>query len=162
MSLLQAAREVVNGYPDRVHGMASRMAKKPDVLRHEIAGTGTNKLGLEDALDMTHFALEIRNHPNPLAILNRFAESVGAMVLMVPAGSQEDGPDYMTTFAKAAKEFGDLGRVMYERMADGNVSSNDLTEFDREWAEVVAVQQRLRKELQRTHDGRKPVSRPKR
>lgn len=156
MSLLRSAREVVNGYPDRMEGMATRLSKRPDVLRHEVAGTGTNKLGLEDALDMTHFALEIRNHPNPLAILNAFANSVGCMVLMVPPALRGDRLDYMTTFAKTAKEFGDMGRVMCERMADGNVTANDLAEFDREWSEVVAVQQMLRKELQLTHEQRDP------
>jgi hypothetical protein len=152
MSLLKAAREVVNGYPDRMDGMAARLGKRPDVMRHEVAGTGSNKLGLEDALDMTHFALDIRNHPNPLAILNSFADSVGCMVLMLPPALQEERPDYMTTFAKTAKEFGDMGRVMCERMADGNVTVNDLAEFDREWSEVVAVQQMLRKQLQIAHN----------
>jgi uncharacterized protein YhaN len=37
-------------------------------------------------------------------------------------------------------------------MADGNVTVNDLAEFDREWSEVVAVQQMLRKQLQIAHN----------
>ena len=164
MNVLDAARHLARRFKGGIDAVATRMptsnsksaSKSADVLRHELAGTGTNKFGLEDADLLTQLAVEQRV-PDPLAILNAMAANAGGLVVMLP---QVVDADDMTIagLAAFAKEFSDVVNAMAEAVADGEVTANELARVDKELGELMARAQAMRAHLAHMHEARKPAS----
>jgi hypothetical protein len=162
MRVLDAARNLARRYPGGIEALAPRIprnddsgrAKSPDVLRHELKGTGTNKFGLEDADLLTQFSIEL-GVSDPLAIINAMAANAGAMVLPLP---NLDAGDEVTIqgLAQFAKEFSDVMNVMAEAVKDNNVSENELAAVDKELGELIGRAQALRAHLAQMHETAKP------
>ena len=164
MRLIDAARHLVRRFSGGVAAVAARIPrdnsmggsahKGADVLRHELAGTGSNKLGLEDAELITQLAIE-QGVADPLAILNAFAAGVGAMVLPLPSMVCRDEMT-IAGLAEFAREFSEVVTSMAEAVKDGDVTANELAAVDKELGELVARGQALRAHLAHLHECRKP------
>ena len=56
MNVLDAAYHLVRAYPGGAQSLAPRMSKNPNTLNHEVAGDGTAKFGLVDAVAATQLS----------------------------------------------------------------------------------------------------------
>ena len=142
MNLLDAARDLARNYPGRLAAMAQRLGKQPDTLRHETAGAPMYKLGIEDAQEMTLFALEVKQ-PNALGILNAFAANCGCMVLPMPQVLNLSGSECMRGLGETAHEFAELCTEVAESMQDGKISDNELKKIEHETSQLMAALQAL-------------------
>lgn len=150
MSVLDAARNVADDYPGGAKALAQRMDKNPFTLMHELAGTGTAKLGLLTAVKMTTRSGDLR-------ILNEFASECGCLVLPMPEALRElHGGELMRQLARTAKEFADLVSEVSGDLADDKVSDNEMARIVREWSELVATGQTLVAGVRAKHDADKP------
>jgi hypothetical protein len=124
-------------------------SKSPHSLRHELTGTGTAKLGLEDAELLTLRAMAMRV-PDPLAILNAFATNCHAMVVPLPDLAEEADASTFDGLAAASQEFADFVRSVAEAAADNQVTANEL----------IGRTQSLRTHLAQLHERGKERQRP--
>lgn len=142
-----AAFHLVHDYLGGATSLAPRLKKSPTTLSHEVSGTGTAKLGLEDALKLTLLS-------GNRAILNAFASECACFVLPMPCAGGD-----MDTFhglADAAKEFGEFISSVADAAADGKVTANELARVDHELADLLARAQAIRATLSAIHESGKP------
>ena len=155
MNLRDSARNLARRMQGGIEAWALRVGKNPTSARHELAGSGGYKLGLEDAELMTQYAIE-QGVSDPLQILNTFARNVGAMVIPLPALYQTGGSS-MEDLAAAAREFAEFVAVSAQAPADGRVTANELADVDRELSELIGCAQRVRATLATMHEAGKPT-----
>lgn len=165
MRTLDAALHLARRFPNGIEGVAPLLpstdpnkppgsTKSASTLRHELTASGTAKLGLEDAELITMRAIQMRV-PDPLAILNAFAGSCGAMVLQLP--DSHDGDDItISGLASMAKEVADFMSSVAAAAADNKVNDNELAQVDKELGELIACAQSLRTRLAVLHEKSKP------
>lgn len=149
-ALLDAAYHVIHDYPGGATSLAPRLHKNPATLSHEATGAGSAKLGLVDALKITHMA------GNDLRILNAFAAECGCMVLALPQVA--DGHDAYRQLATAAREFSEFVGSVADAAADGQITHNELARVDRELGELMACAQAIRATLAAVHEAGKPAA----
>lgn len=150
MSVIDAARNLADDFPGGAKALAQRMDKNPFSLMHELAGTGTAKLGLLDSVKLTRISRDLR-------ILNAFAGEFGCLVLPMPEALQADGSDAMQHLAVLAKEFGDVVQEVSASQADGDISANEMARIERQWSELVLAGQQLVTRLRTKHEASKPA-----
>jgi hypothetical protein len=141
--LLHAASNVAEDYPGGASALARAIDKNPNTFLHELAETGTAKLGLKTAQKMTLRTRDLR-------ILNAFAASCGAMVLPLPEALSLEGDDCMLRVAETAKEFSDLVQVVSSSIS-GGINANEMARIRREWGELMAAGQQLMAHLEAQH-----------
>lgn len=141
MNLHDAARELAKHYPGSYSAMAQRLGKHPDTLRREVNSAPGFKLGLDDAEDMTHFALEARQD-NALILLAAFAANCGQMLMPLPAAGR-GCDECMARLAALAREFSDLVGEVSADLSDGDVSDNELRRIEGKGGEVITALQSL-------------------
>lgn len=154
MNLRDSARNVARRLHGGIEAWAIRVGKNPTSARHELAGNGGYKFGLEDAELMTQFAIE-SGVPDPLQILNTFAANCGAMVIPLP-GMYQTGETTMEDLAAAAKEFAEFVATSAQASADGRVTANELADVDKELSHLIGCAQRVRAGLAAMHERDKP------
>lgn len=153
MNLRDSARNLARRMHGGIEEWSRRAGKNPTTGRHELAGTGGYKLGLEDAELLTQFAIETRV-PDPLQILHTFAANCGAMVIPLP-GMYESGVTTMEDLAAAAKEFAEFVSTSAQASADGRVTANELADVDKELSHLIGCAQRVRAGLAAIHEADK-------
>ncbi len=146
-TVLDAAFHAAHDYPGGVAALAARMGKHQGTICHELTGTGTAKLGLVDALKLSHLT-------GSRSILNAFASELGCVVLPLPA--HHAGIDTFRQIADTAREFGEFITSVADAAGDGEVSANELARVDRELGELVAAAQEIRATLADLHESGKP------
>lgn len=142
-SVLDAAFAVVHDAAGGASALGVRLGKNPSTLSHEVAGHGTAKLGLSDAVKITLMTRDLR-------ILNSFAAACGCMVVPMP----DVTPSASTAeqVGQLAREFGDVVNEVMLTMADGKVSTNELHRCEKEWGELVAVGQAVMQQIRHMHE----------
>lgn len=146
--ILDAAYHLVHDYPGGSLSLAPRIGKSPSTLSHEVVASGGAKLGLVDALKLSHLTGDLR-------ILNTFAAACGCVVLPMPESAVGDT---FQELAAAAREFGEFIGAVAESAADGAITANELARVDRELTEMLAASQHLRATLAAMHEAAKPVT----
>jgi hypothetical protein len=157
MNLRDAARNLARRFHGGIEAWAGRVGKNPTSARHELAGSGGYKLGLEDAELMTQFAIE-QGTPDPLQILNTFAANCGAMLIPLPQMYQT-GACTLTDLSQAAQEFAQFVAASAGAVADGQVTLNELTLVDQELSHLIGCAQRVRTAVAAMHEAGKPAPR---
>lgn len=142
MDLVQAADNVASDYQGGPAAMAAALGINYTTFMHQLAETGTAKLGLRTAGKMSRQAKDPR-------ILFAFCELLGyepprPMLLL----EGEAGAQCMERMAEAMREFSDVLREVSARAADGDVSDNDMAVIRREWSEHVAAGARMMAHLE--------------
>lgn len=125
MRLRDAAFNLVQDYPGGAESLAPRFGKNATTLSHEVKGTGTAKLGLEDSERMTIMSGDLR-------ILASFAHNCGQMLVPLPEALEHAGDDCMMRLADTAREFAELCREVSADLADGTISDNELARINKE------------------------------
>lgn len=142
-SVLDAAFAVVHDAAGGASALGVRLGKNPSTLSHEVAGHGTAKLGLSDAVKITLMTRDLR-------ILNSFAAACGCIVVPMPdVGSAATTHEQIRQLALA---FGDAVNEIMMSVADGKVSTNELHRCEREWSELVAVGQLVMQKVRVLHE----------
>lgn len=143
-SVLHAAANTADDFPGGITGMAAAIGKNKFSLAHELACTGTAKLGLIDALKMIKRSGDWR-------ILNAAAEQCGGLFVPVPAAVTAAGCTFQDMGAMAG-EFAQLVRQVSTRAADGEICDNDMAVIERDWSELVAAGQVLMANLRNANE----------
>ena len=134
-AVLHAAANTAEDFPQGVTGIAAAIGKNKFSLMHELAGTGTAKLGLVDAVKMVKRSRDWR-------ILNAIAEECGGVFVPLPSMlPAADGT--LADLGKLAGEFADLVKEVSRAAGDGEISDNEMERIEREWAQTVAAGQVL-------------------
>lgn len=136
MTPLDAAYHVVHDHPGGATALAPRMGKSNVTLCQELTATGTAKLGLMDALKITHLTGDYR-------ILYAFAESCGHMAVPLPHVDGLPDPDLMRALADSSRDLADLCREVCDAAADGRISNNELRRVELARASLMAHLARL-------------------
>lgn len=150
-AILDAAYRVVHRYPGGSDSLAPRLTNKsPTTLSHEVKGTGTAKLGLQTAVEVTDFS-------GDLEILQAWATHAGQMLVPLPTLEQQAGDCCLQRLASAAKEFGEFMSEVSLTLADGKVSDNELGRIEREVGEMFATVHATLEALRQRNQAGKPV-----
>lgn len=150
-SVLDAARNVAEDYPGGARALALRIDKNATSFAHELAETGTAKLGLATAVKMTARTRDLR-------ILNAFATEAGCMVMPLPEALAVEGDQALQQLATLAREFSDVVGSVTDACADGAISANELARVERQFGELVAAGQALVGTLRAQHEAARPAA----
>lgn len=132
MSLRDQALFLACAYPGGATALAHRMGKNPTTFNHELKGTGTAKLGLEDAELATDLSGDLR-------ILEAWCAQHGLVVIRVPTVAGADTSGCLMKLSQAAKEFSDLVQEISGDMDDARLSDNEMSRIERDGADVLAA-----------------------
>ncbi len=154
MNTLDAAHQLAREYPGGLDILATRLGKSPFTLRHELTRQGSAKFALSDAEAATEFALAVKM-PNPLRILQSFAQNVGARVIVLPEIA-EGQDDTLKGLAEAASAFSQFVNSVAMAVADGKVTANELQEVDRRLSALVGHSTAVQALLAAIHNAAKP------
>lgn len=149
MTPLDAAYHVVHDHPGGATALAPRMGKSNVTLCQELTATGTAKLGLMDALKITHLTGDYR-------ILYAFAESCGHMAVPLPHVDGLPDPDLMRALADSSRDFADLCREVCDAAADGRISDNEMRRVELARASLMAHLAALGEAVRAINESGKP------
>jgi hypothetical protein len=130
MNILDAAYNLVHDYPGGSDSLAPRIGKKPSTLNHEVAGDGTAKFGLVDAVKATRLSGDFR-------ILYAFAEDCQHMCIPLPRTDGTPTSSILADLAKSSERFAELCNEVISGAADGDISDNELDRIQRARAELL-------------------------
>lgn len=130
MNILDAAYNLVHDYPGGAHSLGPRMGKSPNTLNHEVAGDGTAKFGLVDAVKASNLSGDFR-------ILHAFAEECNHMCIPLPPADGTPTSDILANLATSSKRFAELCNEVINSTSDGAVSDNELDRIQRARAELL-------------------------
>lgn len=157
MNSLDALRKMVDNYPGGRAAIALRLGKTDEVLRKELSGAQSHKLGVIDAesiADLCHDAQSA--HCNALA--NTFASRSGGFVEL-PVRDMADKHDLRADTAGLLKEASDALGVITEALADEQISDNELKRIEREVAEVAEKAQAVLRDARERNAASRPALR---
>lgn len=129
-SILDAAFNLVHAYPGGAKSLGPRMGKNHNTLNHEVAGDGTAKFGLEDAVKATRLAGDNR-------ILYTFAEECDHMCIPLPPSEGTPTSSILAALAQSSERFAELCNEVISSAADHQVSDNELARIQRARAELL-------------------------
>lgn len=136
MDVKTAAFNVAHDFEGGVVALAPMIGKNPNTLNQEVAGIGTAKLGLRDAVKMTIVSHDFR-------ILDAFNALCGRMSVPLPEMLDLESDDCMRALAQTSREFSELCTEVCSSLADDSVSDNELARIQREGGQLVASLQAL-------------------
>lgn len=131
MDVRTAAFNVGHDFPGGVVALAPLIGKNASTLNQELAGLGTAKLGLADAVKLTLQARDYR-------VLDAFNLQCGRMSIPLPEMLDLESDDCMRALAEASREFGELCTEVCGSLSDGRVSDNEMVRIQREAGDMVA------------------------
>ncbi len=137
-----AAYRLARAYPGGVQSLAPRIGKNATTLTQEVSGTGTAKLGLQTAVDMTLMAKSV-GVATALDILNTFATECDCVVIPHPAAgmSPTNVPEMFHRLATLSKEFADFLGVTSKHSTVDGLSDNQKAAILKEGAELMSAAQ---------------------
>lgn len=157
MSTLDALRRGVDNYPGGRDVVAVRIGKPSEVLRKELSGATTHKLGALDALNIARLACEAGTpHCHEYAALVA-QECGGRFELAADHGAEAPSP--VAKVSKLVVETSHVTMAVIEAMQDGVISDNEMAQIEREIAETEEVLRKLRQAARAVNAADKPGSR---
>lgn len=136
MDVKAAAFNVGHDFPGGVIALAPQIGKNANTLNQELAGIGTAKFGLADAVKMTIVTHDYR-------VLDAFAAQCGRMTLPLPEMVDIESDDCMHALGETAREFSELCTEVCTSLSDGQISDNEQQRIQREGGHLVAKLQVL-------------------
>lgn len=131
MNILDAAYNVVHDYPGGAQSLGPRMGKNPNTLNHEVAGDGTAKFGLIDAVKASSLSGDFR-------ILHAFAEDCRHMCIPLPVQMAPPTSCILAALAQSSERFAALCNEVITGSADNSISDNELDRIQRARAELLS------------------------
>ena len=155
MSILDALRRSVDNFPGGREVVAIRIGKTGEVLRKELSGAASHKLGAVDALTIARLASEAGT-PHCYDYAALVAQECGGRFELVT----ESVPEAASPVAKVSKlvvETSHVTTAVIEAMQDGVISDNELALIEREVSEAEEVLRKLRQAARAVNAAGKPV-----
>lgn len=156
MSTLDALRRAVDNYPGSRESLAPRLSKTAEVLRKELSGAATHKLGAVDALAIARMCVEAKTacaHDYAAVI----AAECGGRFEPGTADDAADGP--LQRVSALMRETADVTSTVIDALGDGVISDNELAQIEREICQAEAVLVRLRQCARAVNRAGKPRER---
>lgn len=156
MSTLDALRRGVDNYPGGREVVAVRIGKTGEVLRKELSGAASHKLGAVDALTIARMACE-EGRPHCYDYAAMVAQECGGRFELVT----EQVGESVSPVAKVSRlvlETSHVTSAVIEAMQDGVITDNELAQIEREIAEAEEVLRKLRQAARAVNDAGKPVA----
>lgn len=151
MNILDAAYNLVHDYPGGAHSLGPRMGKSPNTLNHEVAGDGTAKFGLVDAVKASTLSGDFR-------ILHAFAEECNHMCIpLPPSDGNTTTSDILANLATSSKRFAELCTHVINSAADDDINDNELNLIQRARAELLTHLAQLGQSAIQLNQASKPV-----
>lgn len=150
MSILDAAYNVVHDYPGGAHSLGPRIGKNPTTLNHEVAGDGTAKFGLVDAVKATQLTRDMR-------ILYSFAEECAHMCLPLPHVCTPATSSVIAALGQSSQRFAALCAEVCSGMDDGKISDNELERIERERSALMSELSQLAGSIRMLNHSGKPA-----
>lgn len=135
--------------------MAVRLGKTEDVLRKELSGAATHKMGVITACQISSFCMQAQSE-NCNAFATSVASASGGFIRLEVrdmAGKQ----DIRTSLSDLIKESSDVLHQATVALADERISDNEMKAIDREIREVIALSQAVLAMAQSRNLASKPV-----
>lgn len=140
MNSLDALRKMVDHYPGGRAAVAARLGKTDEVLRKELSGAASHKLGVVDAAAINEMCAEAHSEHCESLATSISAGAGGFVALPVrEMGSQKQ--DLRTDMAQLLKECSDAVLVLTTALSDDAISDNELRVIQREVGELLSKSQ---------------------
>ncbi len=156
MNTLDSLKLMVDHYPGGRAAVAQRIGKTEEVLRKELSGAPTHKMGVIDACAISSMCMEVRSEN-----CNMFATSVAgasggfiALEVREMAGKQ----DLRADMVGLLKECTDVIQKLTEALADESISDNERKSIERELLDVTEKVQDILKGTRSRHAASQPVA----
>ncbi|EPD39187.1 hypothetical protein HMPREF9701_03152 [Delftia acidovorans CCUG 274B] len=158
MSALDALRRGVDNFPGGRAVVAVRLGKTDEVLRKELSGASSHKLGAVDALTIASLLREA-GMPHCYDYAAYVAHECGGRfeVLQEPVAGAASP---MTKISKLVLETSHVTGAVIAAMQDGVISDNELAQIEREIAEAEEVLRKLRQAARAVNTAGKPQRAP--
>lgn len=153
-NILDALRRAVDQFPGGRSVVALRMGKTDEVLRKELSGATTHKMGAVDALSIATLCIDAG-----VNVGQDFASAIAAECggRFEPLGATaEQGKDPVQRVSELMRETSDVTTLVIDAMQDGVVSDNELARIENEITQAELVLQRLRTAARAVNAAGKP------
>lgn len=158
MSALDALRRGVDNFPGGRAVVAVRLGKTDEVLRKELSGASSHKLGAVDALTIAGLLREAgMPHCYDYAAYVA-AEAGGRFDLVDVCRAAVASP--VDKVSKLVLETSHITSAVIDAMQDGVISDNELAQIEREIAEAEEVLRKLRQAARAVNAAGKPQRAP--
>ena len=155
MNSLDALRKMVDHFPGGRAVVAARLGKTDEVLRKELSGATSHKLGVVDAHSIADMCREAAS-PHCDALATTIACGSGGFIRLEVrdlCGKQ----DLHVDMAGVLKETSDAFQVLTEALADDRISDNERARIERELLELMAKCQDLMRSTRAFNEAHKPA-----
>lgn len=155
MSILDALAKGIDHYPGGRASLAPRIGKTDEVLRKELSGGQTHKLGAVDAVRAASMLVDLlKPHCYDYAIA--VASECGGRFEPGQAGADKmQSP--VQRVSSLMRETSDVATTVIDAMSDGVISDNELAQIEREIEEAECVLQKLRATARHVNQQGKPA-----
>ena len=154
MSTLDALRRGVDNYPGGREVVAVRIGKTGEVLRKELSGAASHKLGAVDALTIARIACE-EGRPHCYDYAAMVAQECGGRFEVVTE-SVSEAVSPVAKVSKLVLETSHVTSAVIEAMQDGVITDNEMAQIEREIAEAEEVLRKLRQAARAVNAAGKP------
>jgi hypothetical protein len=141
MNSLDALRKMVDHYPGGRASVAARLGKTDEVLRKELSGATSHKLGVVDAQTIAEMCCEAKSQ-HCHALVNSIAANSGGFVAL-EVREMVAKQDLRNDAASLMKEGTDVLLELNSALADEQISDNELARIEREAGEVFERMQAI-------------------
>jgi hypothetical protein len=154
MSALDALRRGVDHFPGGRAVVAIRLGKTDEVLRKELSGASSHKLGAVDALTIAGL-LRDAGMPHCYDYAAYVAGEAGGRFDLLE-GCRVVVASPVDKVSKLVLETSHITSAVIEAMQDGVISDNELAQIEREIAEAEEVLRKLRQAARAVNAAGKP------
>lgn len=155
MSALDALRRGVDHFPGGRAVVAVRLGKTDEVLRKELSGASSHKLGAVDALTIASL-LRDAGMPHCYDYAAYVAGESGGRFDLLDAG-RSVAASPVDKVSKLVLETSHITSAVIEAMQDGVISDNELAQIEREIAQAEEVLRKLRQAARAVNAAGKPT-----
>jgi hypothetical protein len=155
MNTLDALRKMVDHYPGGRPAMAVRLGKNDEVLRKELSGAHTHKMGVVDASMISTLCMEVGSPFSDLYATTVAVTSGGFVRLEVR--NMPGKQDLREDMSSLLKECSDVIVKLTEALADEKISDNERRSIEKELADVFTKAQDLLKGTEARNEASRPV-----
>jgi hypothetical protein len=155
MNSLDALRKMVDHYPGGRAAVAARLGKTDEVLRKELSGATSHKLGVVDATMIAEMCADAHSQ-HASAFANGLAALTGAFVAL-PVREMVGKQDLRQDAAALLKEGTDVLQALTVALADEAISDNELQTLEREVGDVFEKLQSLLRGAKANNSACKPA-----
>lgn len=140
MNSLDALRKMVDNFPGGRSAMAARLGKTDEVLRKELSGAPSHKMGLVDAHSIADMCREAAS-PHCDELATTIACGSGGFIRLEVRDMVVPKQDLRSDMAAMLKECSDAVVVLTTALADDAISDNEMRTIQREVGELLSKAQ---------------------